>query len=178
MIISNLINIVHIHTKYILSIATALILTGAGCASTPAAPPTESPATTSPVQIEESVTTTPDVPPSVTTKPAVQPTPTPTKPAVTAPVADPVVTPPPATPTVKSYTMTEVSAANTESNCLTVINGTVYNLTAFINKHPGGDRNILRICGKDGTSAFSGQHGGESKPENMLATFDVGVLTQ
>ena len=160
--------------KYILSIATALILVGAGCASTPATPSTESPTTPPPTQIEEQpVTNTPDVVP--TTSPTTNPT---TKPVVTTPVVTPSPTVTPPTPTVKSYTMAEVAAANTESNCLTVINGTVYNLTAFVNKHPGGDRNILRICGKDGTSAFNGQHGGESKPENILATFSVGVLAQ
>ncbi len=162
--------------KYILSIAAILILVGAGCTSAPAVVPSaESPTTPPPTQTEEQpVTNTPDVVP--TTSPATNPT---TKPVVTTPVVTPppVATPSP-TPTVKSYTMAEVAAANTESNCLTVINGTVYNLTAFVNKHPGGDRNILRICGKDGTSAFNGQHGGESKPENILATFSVGVLAQ
>jgi hypothetical protein len=174
--------------KYILSIVTVLILVGAGCTSTPANPTTQTPTTPPPVEIQEPTTNTPTTSPTTTpttTKPVAQPTPT-TKPAVTAPVViTPVVVTPPVVPTpaptipaVKSYTMTEVAAANTESNCLTVINGTVYNLTAFINKHPGGDRNILRICGKDGTSAFSGQHGGEAKPEKMLATFDVGTLAQ
>ncbi len=165
--------------KYILSIATALILVGAGCASTPATPSTESPTVLPPTQIEQPTTNTPNVTPTTTpttnpttTKPVLQPAPTTTKPVVTPPV---VVTPPP-TPTVKSYTMAEIAAANTEANCLTVINGIVYDLTSWISKHPGGDRNILRICGMDGTSAFSGQHGGESKPENTLATFDVGVL--
>lgn len=161
--------------KYILSISAILILVGAGCTSTPAVvPSTESPTTPPPTQIEEQpVTNTPDVVP--TTSPTTNPT---TKPVVTTPVVTPPPTVTPPTPTVKSYTMAEVAAANTESNCLTVINGTVYNLTAFVNKHPGGDRNILRICGKDGTSAFNGQHGEESKPENILATFSVGVLAQ
>jgi cytochrome b involved in lipid metabolism len=162
--------------KYILSIATVLILAGAGCSSAPTTPTAETPTTPPPVEIQEPSTSTPTIPSTTT--------PTTTKPVVTTPVITPppvVVTPPPAdvpppAPAVKSYTMAEIAAANTESNCLTVINGIVYNLTAFVNRHPGGDRNILRICGMDGTSAFNGQHGGESKPENILATFDVGVL--
>jgi cytochrome b involved in lipid metabolism len=67
---------------------------------------------------------------------------------------------------------------NTESDCYSAINGQVYNLTAWINKHPGGDRAILSICGKDGSNAFNGQHGGESRPEKILAGFEVGILVQ
>jgi cytochrome b involved in lipid metabolism len=33
-----------------------------------------------------------------------------------------------------------------EASCWTTVNGIVYDLTAFINKHPGGDKNILKIC--------------------------------
>lgn len=163
--------------KYILSIATVLILAGAGCASKPTPPLSEETPVVSPsAQIEQPTNTDTTTPP-----PTMQPTEQMVVPAV---VATPSVAPttptsePVQVPTVKQYTMTEITAANTESNCLTVINGTVYNLTAFINKHPGGDRNILRICGKDGTSAFNGQHGGEAKPEKMLATFSVGTLAQ
>lgn len=83
---------------------------------------------------------------------------------------------PKVTPTITSYTMTEVATANTEEKCWTVINDIVYDLTAFINKHPGGDRNILKICGKDGTSAFTGKHSGQMRPEETLATFDIGIL--
>lgn len=86
-------------------------------------------------------------------------------------------TPPPA-PTSKpgTFTLAEVATRNTESNCYSAINGVVYDLTAWINKHPGGSREILRICGKDGSNAFNGQHGGDAKPERILAGFEVGVL--
>ncbi len=78
----------------------------------------------------------------------------------------------------KTYTLTEVATHGAEANCYTAINGKVYDLSAWINKHPGGDKAILSICGKDGSMAFSGKHGGQMKPEAMLVGFEVGVLVQ
>lgn len=78
----------------------------------------------------------------------------------------------------KVYTMEEVTMHKDVSSCLTAIRGTVYNLTAWVDKHPGGDKNILKICGLDGTAAFEGKHGGQEKPENVLKGFEVGMLAQ
>ena len=77
-----------------------------------------------------------------------------------------------------TFTLSDVATHNTEEDCYAAINGNVYNLTAWIKKHPGGDRAILSICGKDGSSAFNGQHGGDAKPERILAGFEVGALTK
>ncbi len=82
----------------------------------------------------------------------------------------------PPVPTTPTYTLLEVSQHKTESDCWTATDGNVYDVTAFFGKHPGGDRNILRICGIDGSAAFDRQHGGESRPESILVTFKIGVL--
>jgi cytochrome b involved in lipid metabolism len=74
--------------------------------------------------------------------------------------------------------MAQVAAANGASKCWTVINGNVYDLTTWINQHPGGPEHILSICGKDGTSAFEAQHGGQSQPASILASFKIGTLAQ
>lgn len=76
----------------------------------------------------------------------------------------------------KQYTMAEVAAANSTQKCWTVINGSVYDVTKYIFKHKGGSQKILSLCGKDGTSAFSGQHNGQPKPEAELANFKIGTL--
>lgn len=76
----------------------------------------------------------------------------------------------------KEFTLEEISRNNTEQSCYSVINDNVYDLTSWIQKHPGGARNILRICGKDGTAEFGGQHGGEQRPESILDGFKIGVL--
>jgi twinkle protein len=52
----------------------------------------------------------------------------------------------------------------------------VYNLTAWIEKHPGGERGILSLCGVDGTEKYTGKHGGQAGPEKALAGFEMGKL--
>lgn len=102
-------------------------------------------------------------------------------PNVSSPVSAPATpsvntntVPNPVSVMVSGYTMAEVEAHATERSCWSVIAGEVYDLTSYISKHPGGSRNILKICGKDGTSLFDGQHGGESKSERVLENYKLG----
>jgi cytochrome b involved in lipid metabolism len=74
------------------------------------------------------------------------------------------------------YSMLEVSSHQTEDDCWTTVNGLVYDLTPFIKKHPGGKSEIMRICAIDGTKVFENQHGGQGKPENILAGLEIGIL--
>ncbi len=101
------------------------------------------------------------------------------KPSQPTPKPTPAPAPAPAPqPTVKTFTSAQVTMHNNESSCYTIIEGKVYDLTSWISQHPGGERAILSICGKDGTAAYEGQHGGESRPEKILATFYIGELAQ
>lgn len=78
----------------------------------------------------------------------------------------------------ENYTLAQVATHNNASSCWAAINGKVYNLTSWINQHPGGPERILSICGKDGSALFNGQHSGEARPETMLAGFYLGPLAQ
>ncbi len=78
----------------------------------------------------------------------------------------------------KTFTMADVAKHNSESSCYSAINGEVYDLTDWIDKHPGGPQRILSICGKDGSSAFNQQHGNQPRPANELANFKIGSLSQ
>jgi predicted heme/steroid binding protein len=135
------------------------------------APQNESPAA--------SASTTPKQPVSQKPVPVI---PLPTPPAKTPglPVKKPpVATPPPVPvkpPGPRTFTMAEIANHNSQSSCYTAISGSVYDLTPFINQHPGGARNILIICGIDGTAAFMNQHSGQSRPEQILTTFKIGVV--
>ncbi len=80
------------------------------------------------------------------------------------------------TNTSMAYTLVEIATHSDAISCWSAINGNVYNLTKWIAQHPGGEGAILSICGKDGSAAFNNQHGGQSKPENILATFKIGAL--
>jgi cytochrome b involved in lipid metabolism len=74
--------------------------------------------------------------------------------------------------------MEEVSANNSASKCWVVVNGNVYDLTKWINQHPGGPDKILGICGTNATAAFTAQHSGQPNPAQALASFKIGVLEQ
>jgi len=77
-----------------------------------------------------------------------------------------------------TYTMAQVEAHGDASSCYTTINGSVYDLTQWINQHPGGPQAILSLCGTDGTQAFEAQHGGQARPEQELAPLKIGTLVK
>ncbi len=83
---------------------------------------------------------------------------------------------PPTAPTVASYSAAEVATHGGETSCWTIVRGEVYNVTAWIGEHPGGERSILSMCGKDATSAFEGKHGGEKRPQAELTKYKIGIL--
>ena len=73
-------------------------------------------------------------------------------------------------------TVAEVLKHNTATDCWSVVNGNVYDLTSYVSTHAGGEAVIKAICGKDGTKSFSGQHAGEAKPKTDLSSLLVGAL--
>ena len=83
-----------------------------------------------------------------------------------------------AEPTVSAsgYTMAKVKTHASAASCWSVINGNVYDLTAWINQHPGGSGAILSLCGTDGTAGFTGMHQGQRKPESRLSGYLLGPL--
>lgn len=112
-----------------------------------------------------------------------------------APTATPTVTPTPAsgiatpepttsvepTPEITTqaeYTMANVAKNNSTTSCWSLINGNVYNLTGWINSHPGGASRIRGMCGRDGSASFNGQHRGQGDPTATLASYLLGPLAK
>ena len=96
---------------------------------------------------------------------------------VAAPAADtPKMPVAPAVPAATGKTMADVAMHNSASSCWSAINGQVYDLTNWVNAHPGGKASILTICGKDGSPVFNAQHGGDRKPAAILAEYLIGSL--
>jgi len=79
-------------------------------------------------------------------------------------------------PTAKTYTMAQVATHNTASDCWTVVNGKVYDVTSWENQHPGGAARIIAMCGIDATSAFQNQHDSQTRPNEDLSGFQIGTL--
>ena len=75
-------------------------------------------------------------------------------------------------------TAEQVAMNDSEESCWTIVNGSVYDLTDWVSKHPGGASRILQLCGTDGTSLFEGQHGGSSRPESTLEGYLLGPVSQ
>ncbi len=81
-----------------------------------------------------------------------------------------------ATPTLTSYTMQQVATNNKASSCWTVINGSVYDLTRWIDIHPGGPEVITSMCGIDSTAVFTAQHDDAANPVKILKQFILGPI--
>ena len=62
------------------------------------------------------------------------------------------------------------------TDCWTIVDGKVYDVTEWIGEHPGGTEVIRAMCGIDSTAAFATQHGLASKQAGILAGFLVGAL--
>lgn len=73
-------------------------------------------------------------------------------------------------------TMNEVQQRNTPEACWTVVDGIVYDMTTFIERHPAGASDIKDMCGKDATEDFQGEHQGQGEPEKWLETLRIGVV--
>jgi uncharacterized membrane protein len=76
--------------------------------------------------------------------------------------------------TSKTYTLADVKKRSTAKSCWSAINGSVYDLTKWISRHPGGADAIKGLCGRDGSAAFTGKHGGQSQPISSLAPYKIG----
>jgi cytochrome b involved in lipid metabolism len=76
----------------------------------------------------------------------------------------------------EQYTLADVATHNKEADCWTTIRGGVYDVTSWINQHPGGKAAILATCGIDATSMFKDQHDGQPEPEQELASLKIGIL--
>ncbi|GAV70689.1 Cyt-b5 domain-containing protein [Cephalotus follicularis] len=75
----------------------------------------------------------------------------------------------------KTFTLAEVSEHNNRKDCWLVIEGKVYNVTKFLEDHPGGDEVLLSATGKDATDDFE-DVGHSSSARAMMDEFYVGEI--
>jgi len=182
----------------LLALAAAGLLL-AGCAATDTEDPAETPIAPMLTEMQEEVEATTDSDPGYATpeemeeaeEPAEDEGPEPTAAVASEPAPESDVTPttepgveetpgPAASETAEpeptGYTMQMISANNTASKCWVAIDGMAYDLTGWISSHPGGSSAIANLCGKDGTSRFSSQHGGQANPDRTLDGYLLGPI--
>ncbi|XP_057448083.1 cytochrome b5 [Lotus japonicus] len=79
-------------------------------------------------------------------------------------------------PTISNfYTMQEASLHNTKDDCWIVVDGKVYDVTQYLDDHPGGDDVLIAATGKDATDDF--EDAGHSKTaRELMAEYYIGEL--
>lgn len=77
-----------------------------------------------------------------------------------------------------SFTAAQVATHNKEGDCYAIVGSDVYDLTQWVNMHPGGPEAILGTCGKDLTN-FT-HPGGTPMTEQVknIPQFKIGTLAQ
>ncbi|KAF8526514.1 hypothetical protein BU17DRAFT_40326 [Hysterangium stoloniferum] len=78
---------------------------------------------------------------------------------------------------LKIYTLEDVLTHKQSGDCWVVRNGKVYNISAFLPDHPGGDDVILEWAGKDiGDVMKDGEHSHSDSAFEMMAEYLVGRI--
>jgi len=75
----------------------------------------------------------------------------------------------------KEYTYKEISAHAGKKDLFLVIHDKVYNTTAFVDEHPGGEEVLLDVGGQDATEAFE-DVGHSDEAREILDGLLVGTL--
>ncbi|KAF3322445.1 cytochrome b5 isoform A-like protein [Carex littledalei] len=71
----------------------------------------------------------------------------------------------------------EVAKHNVAKDCWLIISNKVYDLTPFMDEHPGGDEVLLAATGKDATNDFE-DVGHSNSAREMMAQYYVGDIDE
>ncbi|GAU28050.1 hypothetical protein TSUD_265080 [Trifolium subterraneum] len=77
--------------------------------------------------------------------------------------------------TKKLFTLADVSQHNTSKDCWLVIHNKVYDVTKFLEDHPGGDDVLISSTGKDASNDFD-DIGHSTSAVAMMDEFYVGDI--
>jgi len=72
--------------------------------------------------------------------------------------------------------LSKLKKHDTSTDCWSIVNAKVYNLTDWISKHPGGSSRINAMCGKNASKGFNAQHASAKAPAFNLAKYQIGVV--
>ncbi|XP_019871500.1 cytochrome b5 [Aethina tumida] len=75
------------------------------------------------------------------------------------------------------YTLAQVKEHNDNKSTWIVIHNNVYDVTSFLNEHPGGEEVLLEQAGKDGSEAFE-DVGHSNDARELMAKYKVGEIVE
>ncbi|XP_061957385.1 cytochrome b5-like [Populus nigra] len=75
----------------------------------------------------------------------------------------------------KVYLFDEISKHNKTKDCWLIISGKVYDVTSFMDDHPGGDEVLLSSTGKDATNDFE-DVGHSDDAREMMEKYVIGEV--
>uniref|UniRef100_A0A2P2JXS8 Cytochrome b5 heme-binding domain-containing protein n=1 Tax=Rhizophora mucronata TaxID=61149 RepID=A0A2P2JXS8_RHIMU len=75
----------------------------------------------------------------------------------------------------KVFNFEEVATHNIIKDCWVIISGKVYDVTPFMDDHPGGDEVLLSATGKDATNDFE-DVGHSDSARDMMAKYLIGEI--
>ncbi|CAH1130718.1 unnamed protein product [Ceutorhynchus assimilis] len=76
---------------------------------------------------------------------------------------------------VQEYTTAQVKEHNSKGSVWILIHNDVYDVTPFLNEHPGGEEVLLEQAGKEATETFE-DVGHSSDAREMMEKFKIGTL--
>ncbi|KAG2392725.1 hypothetical protein C9374_011450 [Naegleria lovaniensis] len=82
---------------------------------------------------------------------------------------------PPSSASPSYYSREQVSAHSSENDCWMICHGLVYDVTTYLNEHPGGVNLMMKNAGKDCTSDFEAMFH-SPKARNILKKYLIGEL--
>ncbi|KAH9855954.1 glyoxylate dehydrogenase [Lenzites betulinus] len=79
---------------------------------------------------------------------------------------------------LRVITSSEVAAHASRESCWIIVHGKVYDVTDFLDEHPGGSKIILKYAGKDATEAYEPIHPPDAITTNLPVEKHLGVIDQ
>ncbi|CAG8487033.1 1520_t:CDS:2 [Ambispora leptoticha] len=78
-------------------------------------------------------------------------------------------------PEIKQFTLAEIASHNTRKSLYVAIHGKVYDVTYFIDEHPGGDEVLFEEAGRNATESFD-DVGHSDEAHEILKRYYIGEL--
>ena len=83
----------------------------------------------------------------------------------------------PAHPSLPTYTWQQVAAHNTVDSCWVYCHSSVYDITTWLDRHPGGRDLLLLSAGRDVTDLLPSYHPFTDAPQRVLSKYLIGQLS-